>query len=156
MIGDQGRSREIPLDLGCWNWWVLRDGSSLAGRDRRSAKQEIESKAFGWRDRDLSEKFGGVTSQTWKFCVPSVTGCLATRTLFSTVWGGNGRHGSQSDRIVLPKGSVEPQHACSGRLQRQISTVQTYPTSPGPRLGGCRQKPRFALRSWIAEKAELG
>ena len=64
MIRGHGRSREIPVDSGCWNWWVLRVGSSLAGRDRRSAKQEIESKAFECRDRDLSEKLGGVASQT--------------------------------------------------------------------------------------------
>ena len=64
MIGGHGRSREIPVDLGCWNWWVLRVGSSLAGRDRRSAKQELDGDAFGCRDRDLSEKFGGVASQT--------------------------------------------------------------------------------------------
>ena len=60
----QVKHDKTHADLGCWNWWVLRIGSSLAGRDRRSAKQELDGDAFGCRDRDLSEKFGGVASQT--------------------------------------------------------------------------------------------
>ena len=117
---------------------------TVAGWGRCRCELRSKCGIFGSSGRDLSAFWGGVTSQTREFYVPSKHGQLSNTTLSAALGDQSGPISGQSGRILLIQSSLGAGNTCSGRRWRRVSSPETKSAIPGTfhirhgeLLGGC-------------------